>query len=102
MSAVERPSSAPEAAGSAGEGSSALERTLGLGGAIWMGLGSILGTGVFLSLGVATGIAGAWVLWAIVLAGILAGVSGLSSALLAATYPTSGGTYEFAYRLIHP
>lgn len=107
MSAVERPSSAPEAAESvretaAGKGSSALERTLGLGGAIWMGLGSILGTGVFLSLGVATGIAGAWVLWAIVLAGILAGVSGLSSALLAATYPTSGGTYEFAYRLIHP
>ncbi len=34
----------------------ALQRTLGLGGAIMMGLGAIVGTGVFVSIAIATGV----------------------------------------------
>ena len=45
-----------------------LKRELGLFGATMMGLGSIIGTGVFVSIGIAAGIAGPAVIVAIVLA----------------------------------
>jgi len=67
-----------------------------------MGLGSIIGTGVFVSLGVAAGIAGPAVLLAIVIGAALAGLNGLSSAQLAADHPVSGGTYEYGYRYLRP
>ena len=67
-----------------------------------MGLGSIVGTGVFVSLGVAAGVAGSGILLVLPLAGLLALFNGLSSAQLAATYPVSGGTYEYGYRLLGP
>lgn len=79
-----------------------LARQVGLWGAVWMGLGSILGTGVFVSLGVAAGIAGPGVVLAVALAAVVATANGLSSAQLAAAYPVSGGTYEYAHRLVHP
>lgn len=49
--------------------SASLRRELGLGGAIMMGLGSIVGTGVFVSIGIGAGLAGPAVLLAIGLAG---------------------------------
>ncbi len=79
-----------------------LKRELGLGGAILTGLGSMIGTGIFVSLGLAAGIAGPWVLVALVLAAGLALCNGLSSAQLAASHPVSGGTYEFGYRYLNP
>ena len=44
-----------------------LEREVGLFGATMMGLGSIIGTGVFVSIGLAAGVAGADVVAAIAL-----------------------------------
>jgi APA family basic amino acid/polyamine antiporter len=82
--------------------SASLARVLGLWGAVGMGLGSILGTGVFVSLAIAAGIAGWAVVPAVIVAGLLALANGLSSAQLAAAYPVSGGTYEYAHRLLHP
>lgn len=79
-----------------------LERTTGFGGAILLGLGSILGTGVFVSLGLAAGIAGPSVLLGTLLAALLAAANGLSSAQLAANHPVSGGTYEYGYRYLSP
>lgn len=79
-----------------------LRRSLGVWGAIWMGLGSIVGTGVFVSLGIAAGIAGAAVIVAIALAAIVALCNGLSAAQLAANHPVSGGTYEYGYRYLNP
>ena len=79
-----------------------LKRELGVFGATMLGLGSILGTGVFVSIGIAAGIAGPAVLISIGLAAILATFNALSSAQLAAAYPVSGGTYEYGYRLLHP
>lgn len=79
-----------------------LERVIGPGGAVFMGLGAIVGTGVFVSLGIAAGIAGPAVLLAIFIAAGVALCNGLSSAQLAAAYPVSGGTYEYGCRLLHP
>ncbi len=79
-----------------------LKRQLGLFGTVVLGLGSILGSGVFVSIGIGAGIAGPAVLLAIVLAGSLAACNGLNSAQLAASYPVSGGTYEYGYQLLNP
>ncbi|HRV83053.1 MAG TPA: amino acid permease, partial [Planctomycetota bacterium] len=79
-----------------------LQRVVGLPGAVLLGLGSILGTGVFVSLGISAGVAGTAMLPAILVAGGVALLNGLSSAQLAAAYPVSGGTYEYGYRLIGP
>lgn len=80
----------------------ALRREVGLPGAVLLGLGSIVGTGVFVSIGVAAGVAGPAVLAAIALAALLATCNGLSSARLAATFPVSGGTYEYGHRTLTP
>jgi len=72
-----------------------LRRELGIFGAVMMGLGSMIGTGVFVSIGLAAGIAGPAVILALALAAGVAICNGLSSAQLAASHPVSGGTYEF-------
>jgi basic amino acid/polyamine antiporter, APA family len=79
-----------------------LLRQLTLFDAVVLGLGSIIGSGIFVSLGIATGVAGSWVLGAIMLAGLLALVNGLSAAQLAANHPVSGGAYEYGYRYLSP
>jgi basic amino acid/polyamine antiporter, APA family len=79
-----------------------LARRLGVFGATMLGLGSIVGTGIFVSIGIAAGVAGPAVILAIGLAAVLAACNALSSAQLAARWPVSGGTYEYGYRLLHP
>lgn len=79
-----------------------LHREVGVLGAVMMGLGSIVGTGIFVSIGIAAGAAGPSVLLAITVAAVIATCNGLSSAQLAANHPVSGGTYEYGYRWLHP
>ncbi|WP_437227665.1 APC family permease [Planctomicrobium sp. SH661] len=79
-----------------------LRREVGLLGAVMMGLGSIVGTGVFVSIAVATEAAGPSVILAIGVAALVAACNGLSSAQLAAAHPVSGGTYEYGYRWLTP
>jgi APA family basic amino acid/polyamine antiporter len=67
-----------------------------------MGLGSILGTGIFVSIGIAAGVTGPSVILAVVAAALVAAFNGLSSAQLAASHPVSGGTYEYGYRYLNP
>lgn len=67
-----------------------------------MGLGSIIGTGLFVSLGIAAGVTGGGILLALPLAALLALFNGLSSAQLAAAHPVSGGTYEYGHRFLGP
>ena len=81
---------------------SALKRELGVFGATMLGLGSIVGTGAFLSIGIAAGVTGPSVVLAIAVAALIAGCNGLSSAQLAANHPVSGGTYEYGYRWLAP
>jgi APA family basic amino acid/polyamine antiporter len=79
-----------------------LRREVGVVGATMMGLGSIVGTGIFVSMGIAAGSAGPAVVLAIALSALIAVCNGLSSAQLAAAHPVSGGTYEYGYRWLHP
>ncbi len=79
-----------------------LKRTVGVVGGVLLGLGSIVGTGVFVSIGIAAEIAGPAVIAAVAIAALVATANGLNSAQLAAAHPVSGGTYEYAYRLLHP
>lgn len=81
---------------------SSLARVVGVPGAVLMGLGSILGTGIFVSIGIAAGISGSSVVLAVALAAVVATFNGLSSAQLAASHPVSGGTYEYGYRYLNP
>ncbi len=79
-----------------------LRRDLNLVAAIAIGLGAIIGAGIYVVTGVAAGVAGASFLIGLLLAGLVATFNALSSAQLAASYPISGGTYEYGYRLLHP
>jgi basic amino acid/polyamine antiporter, APA family len=79
-----------------------LKREVGVFGAIMMGLGSMVGTGVFVSIGVAAGAAGPAVVLAIALAALVATCNALSSAQLAASLPVSGGTYEYGHEYLTP
>lgn len=79
-----------------------LKRELGVFGATLMGLGSIVGTGVFVSIGIAAQIAGPGVILAVGIAALVAVCNGLNSAQLAASHPVSGGTYEYGYKYLNP
>lgn len=79
-----------------------LKRELGVFGATLMGLGSIVGTGVFVSIGMAAEIAGSGVIIAVAIAALVAVCNGLNSAQLAANHPVSGGTYEYGYKYLNP
>ncbi|QNP70847.1 amino acid permease [Streptomyces roseirectus] len=75
--------------------SAELRRTLGVGDAVVIGLGAMIGAGVFVALGPAARAAGTGVLPALALAAVIAYCNATSSARLAARYPASGGTYVY-------
>lgn len=81
---------------------SALGRTLGLGDAVGIGFGAVVGAGIFVVTGVAADVAGPALLAGLAIAGVAAAANALSSAELAASYPQSGGTYEYGYRVLGP
>jgi APA family basic amino acid/polyamine antiporter len=85
-----------------GEGAGRLERRLGLGDAVVIGLGSMLGAGVFAAFGPAAAAAGSGLLLALGLAAAVAWANATSSARLAARYPESGGTYVYGRRRLGP
>jgi basic amino acid/polyamine antiporter, APA family len=82
------------AAGRAGNGA-ALVRRLGLGDAVLLGLGSMIGTGVFVVYAPAAAAAGSGLLLGLGIAAFVAFANATSSAQLAARYPASGGTYVY-------
>ena len=74
----------------------ALDRRLGVRDAVVIGLGSMLGAGVFVVFAPAAALAGgAGMLVALAIAGLVAFCNATSSARLAARYPESGGTYVY-------
>lgn len=76
----------------------ALQRRLGLPGAVVIGIGSMVGAGVFTALGLAAAQAGTLLLPALALAGVVVWINATSTAQLAAVHPTSGGAYTFGRR----
>ena len=85
-----------------GPGPDRLDRRLGLTDAVVVGLGSMLGAGVFAAVGPAAGAAGSWLLVGLVLAGMVAYANATSSAALAAVQPESGGAYAYGRRRLGP
>ncbi|MDW4571251.1 APC family permease [Microbacterium sp. M3] len=75
--------------------SPALQRRLGLGDAVFIGLGSMVGAGVFAVWAPAADAAGTGLLVGLAIAAVVAFGNATSSAQLAAAYPTSGGTYAY-------
>ena len=78
-----------------------LSREIGLFGAVMLGLGSIIGTGAFVAIGIAAGIAGSFLIVSILVASLIALCNALSSAQLAADHPVSGGTYEYGRKYLN-
>ncbi|CAL9451327.1 APC family permease [Streptomyces werraensis] len=72
-----------------------LRRTLGTGDAVVVGLGAMLGAGIFAVLAPAARAAGSGLLLGLAVAAVVAYCNADSSARLAALYPASGGTYVY-------
>nr|WP_281497255.1 APC family permease [Ornithinimicrobium sp. F0845] len=66
-----------------------------MGDAVAIGLGSMIGAGLFVVWGPAARAAGSWLLLSLVLAALVAVCNAWSSAALAARYPSAGGTYVY-------
>ncbi|ALE06973.1 transporter [Arthrobacter sp. ERGS1:01] len=79
-----------------------LERRLGTTDAVVIGLGSMIGAGVFAAFTPAAQAAGSGLLLGLVLAAAVAYANATSSAQLAAAYPTSGGTYLYGRERLGP
>ena len=72
-----------------------LKRSLGTVDAVTIGLGSMIGAGIFVALAPAAAAAGSWLLAGLAVAAVVAYCNATSSARLAARYPQSGGTYVY-------
>ena len=72
-----------------------LQRRLGVHDAVVVGLGSMIGAGIFVAFTPAAAVAGSWLVVGLGIAGIVAYCNATSSARLAARYPQSGGTYVY-------
>ncbi|MFD6345262.1 APC family permease [Streptomyces roseolus] len=84
--------------------SAPLRRSLGVLDAVVIGLGAMVGAGIFVALGPAAGAAGtsAGLLVALGLAAVVAYCNAMASARLAALYPESGGTYVYGRERLGP
>ncbi|MFF2522692.1 APC family permease [Streptomyces liangshanensis] len=79
-----------------------LKRRLGLSDAVLIGLGSMIGAGVFAALAPAARAAGSGLLPGLALAAVVAYCNATSSARLAARHPASGGTYVYGRERLGP
>lgn len=81
---------------------SRLARRLGTFDAVIIGLGSMIGAGVFAAIGPAAAAAGSGLLIGLGIAAVVAYCNATSSAQLAAVYPQSGGTYVYGRERLGP
>src|SRR5689334_20937204 len=72
-----------------------LRRSLGVFDAVVIGMGSMIGAGIFAALAPAARAAGSGLLLGLAVAAVVAYCNAMSSARLAALYPASGGTYVY-------
>jgi len=80
----------------------ALGRRLGTADAAVIGIGSMVGAGVFSAIGPAAAVAGSWLVLGLALAAVVAYCNAVASAQLAAQYPLSGGTYLYGRERLGP
>ncbi|WP_347352815.1 amino acid permease [Intrasporangium sp.] len=78
-------------------GRSELARTIGLWQLAAIGIGSTIGTGIFIVLTQAVPVAGPAVIWSFVIAGVVAGLTAVCYAELAGAVPVAGSSYSYSY-----
>ncbi len=79
-----------------------LARRLGLADSVVIGLGAMIGAGVFAAIGPAAEAAGSGLLVGLAIAAVVAYANATSSAQLAAVYPEAGGTYVYGRKRLGP
>ncbi|MCV7088142.1 APC family permease [Mycolicibacter hiberniae] len=79
-----------------------LPRRLGVFDAVLIGLGSMVGAGIFVAMAPAARAAGGALLLGLAIAAVIAYCNATSSARLAALYPASGGTYVYGRERLGP
>ncbi|WP_141879519.1 APC family permease [Homoserinimonas aerilata] len=79
-----------------------VKRQLGVGGAVMVGLASMIGAGVFFAWAPAAEAAGGLLLVALLVAAVVAVLNALSTAQLAMAHPVSGGSYAYARATVGP
>src|SRR5438552_3216431 len=62
-----------------------------------LGVGAIIGAGIFVYAGLGAQIAGPHIIWSFVLVGFICALAGLAYAEMAAAIPTSGSAYAYTY-----
>jgi APA family basic amino acid/polyamine antiporter len=100
--AVPGAGSAPDPGAAPTAGAEVLARRLSWGDAVVVGLGAMIGAGVFTAFAPAARAAGTRLLVALAIAALVAYCNATSSARLAARYPTSGGTYVYGRERLGP
>jgi APA family basic amino acid/polyamine antiporter len=79
-----------------------LKRTLGLFDASAIGIGAIIGGGIFVVTGLAAGRAGPGLLFSLLISAVVAFFTALSFSEIAAQRPREGGGYDYAHELVSP
>jgi len=79
-----------------------LRRELGLADAVFLGLGSMVGAGIFVVFSPAAAAAGTGLLVGLLIAAVIAFANATATAQLAAAHPTSGGAYLFGRLYLGP
>ena len=83
-------------------GKQALRRNVDLWGVIALGLGAAMGVSIFSALGEATKLAGPGLLIAVLIAALPMGFIAVAYSFMGSVLPTSGASYEWPRRYIHP
>ncbi len=86
----------------AGSPDSRLARRLGTADAVVVGLGAMIGAGVFVAIAPAAAVAGSGLLLGLAVAAVVAWCNATSSARLAAVHPRAGGAYAYGRRELGP
>src|SRR5581483_3290267 len=81
----------------ANDPSKSLKKSLGALDLTLLGVGAIIGAGIFVYAGLGAQIAGPHIIWSFVLVGAICGLAGLAYAELASSIPTSGSAYGYTY-----
>ncbi|MRW93847.1 amino acid permease [Duganella sp. FT80W] len=83
-------------------GNQALRRRVDLWGVVALGLGTAMGVSIFSALGAAAKMAGPGLLLAVLIAAIPMGFIAVAYAFMGSVLPTSGASYEWPRRFLHP
>ena len=79
-----------------------LKATLTLFDATAVGIGAIIGAGIFVVTGIVAGLAGSALIVSVLIAGVVSLLTALSTAELARKLPEEGGVYDYAHKMLSP